>query len=511
MGKNQGDHSRPLLRRLILAILSSSCLCEDCKIERKHIHLAVGPDPSTSMTISFASTSSCCDPYSSYDDCDFSPIGSVLIGTSPHDMNQVVTESHSPKQYSAQYVDEAWYTSPFLHHITVNGLKPSTTYFYHCIVMDSSSPSTDVNSEDDDKGERSTNGLRHHAFLKERKIFSFKTAPLPGNFPKRPVTLAFVADIGRTNAAATNFAHMTAHNSDIDVLMFAGDLAYSRLRHHRWDTFFDTMDNYDMFSELPLMVAPGNHDVDRHPMTGAMYVAYENRFLMPQIQPVESKLDTTMNVTFMDYDIPYPIDYDYGNGYYAFPYGPSLNIVLCSYSSIDPGSHQYVWLETELASIDRTLTPWVTVTMHSPHYNTFFDHHTDPQNIAIKTHLEPLLVEYSVNFVFSGHVHGYQRTWPVAYDILHPKGPVYIIGGNGGCSVTKEFLSKVPEDWVASRDGTHYGYGTLSFLNHTHAHWKRISVLYEEDSYNTVAGMEDVILPPKPKDATHIWNQFFLE
>ena len=434
-----------------------------------------------------------------------------MIGTKPHLLNKVVTESRSPRQYSAQYEDETWYTSPFLHHITVSGLKPSTTYYYHCIVMDSSTPSTSVTGEEQDNGHRSPNGLRHGSFLKESKVYSFTTAPLPGAFPKKPVTLAFVADIGRTDAAATNFAYMTDHKSDIDVLMFAGDLAYSHLRHHRWDTFFDTMDNYDMFSELPLMVAPGNHDVDRHPLTGAMYVAYENRFLMPQFQPVKSLLDTTMNVTFMNYDIPYPIDYDYGNGYYAFSYGPSHNIVLCSYSSIDPGSRQYVWLETELASIDRTVTPWVTVTMHSPRYNTFFDHHTDPQNIAIKEHLEPLLVDYSVNFVFSGHVHGYQRTWPVAYDTLHPKGPVYIIGGNGGCSVTKEFLYKKPEEWVASRDGTHYGYGTLTFLNNTHAYWKQISVLYQEDSYNTVAGMENVVLPPQSNDETNIWNQFFLE
>ena len=85
--------------------------------------------------------------------------------------------------------------------------------------------------------------------------------------------------------------------------------------------------------------------------------------------------------------------------------------------------------------MNRTITPWVTVTMHSPMYNTFSTHQDDPQNEPTKNYLEPLFLKYKVNLVFSGHVHGYQRTFPTAYDRRDAQGPVYIIGGNGGCDL----------------------------------------------------------------------------
>jgi acid phosphatase type 7 len=492
--------------RILLAFSIAISLgrCEDveaCEIEQDHIHLAAGKDASTSMTISFATSSTCCDKYSDNDDCDFSPIGSVLIGTKPGLLNRIVTESAPPKQYSAQYEDESWYRSPYFHHITIDDLEPSTTYYYHCMAE-----FADEQSEEEKRHEQDS---RRYLRQSVHKVFSFTTAPSPGDFGDAPVTFAFIADIGRTDAAAANFAHLQTHKDNVDLVMLAGDLSYAHLGHHRWDVFFDILAASDVSIQRPIMVAPGNHDVDRHPLTGAIFVAFENRFQMPQLRPARTSVDTQMETHFFDYDIPYPLDHEYGNAYYSFTFGPSHNIALCSYSSMDPGSRQYFWLEKELKSMNRTITPWVTVTMHSPMYNTFSTHQDDPQNEPTKKYLEPLFLKYKVNLVFSGHVHGYQRTFPTAYDRRDAQGPVYIIGGNGGCDLSPTFLKKQP--WLASRDATHYGYATLSFLNQTHAHWKRVSVTLDEGVNNTLVGdQEDLVFPSVSRDSAYIVNQLYL-
>jgi hypothetical protein len=72
-----------LLPSLVLAKVRLGCCSKgfprDCGNVR-HVHLAVGPDPSTEMTVSFASTR-----------CNISaPVGGVLIGTSPSELTRVV-------------------------------------------------------------------------------------------------------------------------------------------------------------------------------------------------------------------------------------------------------------------------------------------------------------------------------------------------------------------------------------------------------------------------------------
>ena len=41
--------------------------------------------------------------------------------------------------------------------------------------------------------------------------------------------------------------------------------------------------------------------------------------------------------------------------------GPTHNIFLSPYADYRPGSDQYDWFYNDLISIDRTLTPWVTL------------------------------------------------------------------------------------------------------------------------------------------------------
>ena len=153
---------------------------------------------------------------------------------------------------------------------------------------------------------------------------------------------------------------------------------------------------------------------------------------MPQVHPPQLGVyegpDGLLN---MDAP-PYPLPYEWGNAYYTFEYGPALHVVVSAYSNMDPGSTQYTWLVEQLEAVDRTITPWVLLTIHVPIYNTFALHKHDLQIVAAREHLEPLLVKYNVNVVFTGHIHAYLRTANVAMEELVETGPIHITIGAGG-------------------------------------------------------------------------------
>jgi hypothetical protein len=218
------------------------------------------------------------------------------------------------------------------------------------------------------------------------------------------------------------------------------------------------------------MVAPGNHEVERD-HDRQIFASYEARFRMPQVQPmVGGYYDHSVNMEA----VPYPLPYDFGNAFYSFRLGLAHHIVLNSFGDFRPGSAQHEWLVRELASIDRDVTPWVTCTLHCPMYNTFKWHRHDPQSLLAKRYLEPLFYEHGVNFVLSGHLHAYQRSHPVYNGTLDRKGPMHIILGNGGRQANSPYFRRRPEAWVAVRDHTTYGYGTLDFVNATHARYEWI-------------------------------------
>jgi len=67
---------------------------------------------------------------------------------------------------------------------------------------------------------------------------------------------------------------------------------------------------------------------------------------------------------------------------------------------------QYEWLSNDLASVNRTATPWVVVSGHRPMYTSTLDAGMSPY---IQQILEPVLVANKVDLALWGHVHDYER------------------------------------------------------------------------------------------------------
>ena len=234
------------------------------------------------------------------------------------------------------------------------------------------------------------------------------------------------------------------------------------------------MDDFGIFDQVPLHVATGNHDIEKQENGKSIFEAYETRFRMPRVHPpVLDEYTDFQGLMNMDTP-PYPLPYDWGNAYYSFAFGPAKNIILSAYSSMEPESQQYKWLVDELENVDRTINPWVLISIHTPIYNTFHKHFYDPQIHAAKKHLEPLWVKHRVNVVFTGHIHAYQRTANVAMDKLTNTGPVHITIGAGGRQCDAPFKNKTAEEWIVKRDASFFGYGRFSIFNRTHAKWRWI-------------------------------------
>lgn len=153
-------------------------------------------------------------------------------------------------------------------------------------------------------------------------------------------------------------------------------------------------------------------------------------------------------------------------------------IVLSSYSDTRRGSNQYNWLLNELKHIDRRATPWLVVMMHTQFYTTFKGHNEEEETVVMREAMEGLFREYQVNLVFSGHDHAYMRSLPMFHGKVDASGksPIYMIVGEGGNreSHVKNYVHEDPEDWVGVRDKSVYGFGTMEFVNETHANWKWI-------------------------------------
>jgi len=363
------------------------------------------------------------------------------------------------------------------------------------------------------------------ACIDAEKIRSFQTAPEESQATTNengdgddnsnslyPMTFGIIGDIGQFEHSQEVLNHIRDHRKGIRAVVLVGDIAYPDYDGRKWDTFFDFLDDQSNFDEIPLMVAAGNHDIDKQYAGNQIFLGYEHRFRMPREHPPELGVyngDCENGAMNMDAP-PYPLPYEWGNSYYAFTYGPAKHVIVNAYADMSPGSTQYEWLENELKLIDREKTPWVLLTMHPPIYNTFSLHHHDPQIFAAKEHMEPLFVKYHVNLVLTGHIHAYQRTDYVAFGNLTDTGPMHITVGAGGRKADAPFTNKEPEEWLKVRDASMYGYGRLTIYNATHAEWRWIPISPSElHDYNEVKGEDDLHLPSLDHDKETIENQYY--
>jgi hypothetical protein len=140
-------------------------------------------------------------------------------------------------------------------------------------------------------------------------------------------------------------------------------------------------------------------------------------------------------------------------------------------------SRQFQWLVKDLAMANtrRDKVPWIVLYTHRPLYHTS-SHHPNCGNggdwylCMVRDTYEPILRQFGVDMVVTGHSHHYSRSHPMYKgEIDEAKGTIHIVVGTGGYDLTNRF-SSMPK-WVAVRQGDTFGYCHLTIANKTHARW----------------------------------------
>ncbi|MGD8778475.1 MAG: metallophosphoesterase [Ignavibacteria bacterium] len=123
--------------------------------------------------------------------------------------------------------------------------------------------------------------------------------------------------------------------------------------------------------------------------------------------------------------------------HYTFTYGNAQFFMLDSNRPLEKGSDQYNWLESELK---KSTAAWKFVGHHHPPYtsdeNDYGDTYKGPalEGDPKVQDLIPLYEKYAVDIVFYGHIHDYERTWPIKNGMTVKEGGVIYVqtGGAGG-------------------------------------------------------------------------------
>jgi hypothetical protein len=86
------------------------------------------------------------------------------------------------------------------------------------------------------------------------------------------------------------------------------------------------------------------------------------------------------------------------------------------FGTIDDGKYtdntafqQIKWLKADLAAVNREKTPWVVAMSHRPMYSS----ENSSYQTNIRAAFESLLLEYEADIYLSGHIHWYERLWPL--------------------------------------------------------------------------------------------------
>ena len=122
--------------------------------------------------------------------------------------------------------------------------------------------------------------------------------------------------------------------------------------------------------------------------------------------------------------------------YFTFHYGNAQFFMIDSNKECGPESEQYRWLEAQLAESHAI---WKFVAYHHPSYSSDEDDYGDLWHgksewgdLRLRP-LSKLYDKYGVDIVWNGHIHSYERTWPLVADKpVERDGTIYMITGGGG-------------------------------------------------------------------------------
>jgi 3',5'-cyclic AMP phosphodiesterase CpdA len=316
----------------------------------------------------------------------------------------------------------------------------------------------------------------------------------------QPFRFALFGDSGQGTPAENAIAYQ-AYLVKPDFIFIPGDVVYDAGRISEYRTrFFPSYNSEEpsassgapLLRSVPFIAAPGNHDTAlanyrRFPDALAYYLYWDQPLNGP-IAPRDAVKaghvltgSTDAQPIFLEGAKPrYPrmanFSFDYGNSHWT---------VLDANTYMDWNNPSLLeWLTKDLAAAQSAM--WRIVAFHQPGFNSSKEHFSEQQMRP----LSPIFEANHVDIVFAGHVHNYQRSFPLTFAprpqpdgspagpkgevagewkldkafgdgvSAKPNGVVYIVSGAGGAELYNPEQQNDPASWQAF---------TTTFISQVHS------------------------------------------
>ncbi len=325
----------------------------------EYVYLTYPGDPSTSIVIGYQTR-------------DLSETSKVYYDTQSRDGE---VEAYAHEASGVQTRIPGLPATRTIHHVTLTGLEPGTTYYFV--------------AGDEDGG-----------FTGER---SFRTIA-NDDAPLRFVT---GGDMGATRQTR-RLLHVAAEQ-DPDFAVVGGDIAYANgdLKEYRdWDHWFKNWDELMRTSDgrmIPIVAAIGNHEVND-----------------------SDSADWTVRAPFYStYFGTQP-----GGTYFDLAFGTNMALLVLDTGHIAPhDGDQAAWLDLALAA--HAEVPFVFAVYHVPFYPSHRDYDASG-SVAGRTHWAPLFDAYRLTAAFENHDHTMKRSKPIHGNQVDEEGVLYLGDGSWG-------------------------------------------------------------------------------
>lgn len=292
---------------------------------------------------------------------------------------------------------------------------------------------------------------------------------------EQPYRFVVFGDVGAGTKAAMGIA-LGVYEAKPDLVLIPGDIVYDnglvREYNKRFWPIYNTAKKdtagVPLMSSIPFVAAVGNHDLvtrdlDRSPDALAYYYYWQQPLnapagkegvVYPAIRGADERKKAFLDAAGKAYPAMANFSYDYANAHW---------LVLDADNYVDWTDKELIdWVTNDLAKAKDA--DWRFVMFHQPGFNSSRAHF-EQQQMRL---LAPLFEAGKVDVVFTGHVHNYQRSYPLTFkpdnragyqlvsgagktpagkivtgawtldkkfdgkDITKPNGIIYLVTGAGG-------------------------------------------------------------------------------
>ncbi|WKA02221.1 hypothetical protein VitviT2T_020435 [Vitis vinifera] len=331
--------------------------------------------------------------------------------------------------------DFGWHDPGYIHSAMMTGLQPSRnfSYRYGCDSVGWS------------------------------KLTQFRTPPAGGSDELRFIAFGDMGKSPRDNStehfiqpgsiSVIEEIAKEVSSGNVDSIFHIGDISYATGFLVEWDFFLNLIN--PVASQVSYMTAIGNHEMD-YPGSVSIHhtpdsggecgIPYWTYFPMPTMEKQKP--------------------------WYSIEQGSVHFTIISTEHDCSEDSEQYEWLKEDMASVNRSRTPWLIVMGHRHMYTSLKSGLSRPDFMFVSA-VEPLLLANKVDLVLVGHVHNYERTCAIynneclampgkdwsgtaVYDNSNYTAPVQAVIGMAGFSLDK-FPANIENNWSLSRI-SEYGY-----------------------------------------------------